>query len=175
MLNLEHTEAIVKLMHAAKLNIQYPKIRLQSDDVTIQLSVAGIKAQMPNSINITDGKPFGQSKFYGRILADGQLKLRIESDIIEHELELFAENPTGYAKLYSSVTGNCMFCARTLTDPQSVAVGYGPICAGHYGLPHGDIETEVANELAQIEMPMPEIKLQSSLLTCPSCGFVIQK
>jgi len=165
MLTQIHTEAIVKLMHTAKLHIAWPKIRLHSlinngikdEELTIQLSVAGNKAQFPNSINITDGKPYGESKFYGRILVDGQLKLRIESDIIEHELELFAENPAGYAKLYSDVTGNCMFCSRLLTDPQSVVVGYGPVCAAHYGLPHGNIETKVAKELAQVEMPMPDV------------------
>ncbi len=32
-------------------------------------------------------------------------------------------------------TGSCCFCARELTDARSVTVGYGPICAGHYGLP----------------------------------------
>ncbi len=174
MLTIEHTESIVKLMHAARLRIKYPKIRLQSDDITIQLSVAGHKAQIPNSVNITDGKPFGESKFYGRILPDGQLKLRIESDIITHELKLFAENPTGYAKLYGKLHGNCMFCSRELSDPQSVVVGYGPICASHYGLPHGDIDTEIANELAEIEMPMPEIKLQLNLIACPNCGTKIE-
>ena len=163
MLTHIHTEAIVKLMHTARLHIEWPKIRLQcldnlSMDMTIQLSIAGNKAKFPNSINITNGKPFGEGKFYGRILTDGQLKLRIESDIIERELELFAENPTGYAKLYSNATGNCMFCTRLLTDPQSVAVGYGPICANHYDLPHGEIDPVIANELAQIEIPIEENK-----------------
>lgn len=182
MLEHTHTEAIVQLMHMARLHIQYPKVRLHSlinngikdEELILQLSVAGNKAHFPNSINITDGKSFGESKFYGRILTNGQLMLRIKSDIIEHELELFAENPAGYAKLYSDVTGNCMFCRRLLTDPQSVAVGYGAICAGHYGLPHGDIETEVANEMAQIEMSMPEIKLPTSLIICPNCGTEIK-
>ena len=31
----------------------------------------------------------------------------------------------------------CVFCSLGLTDERSVAVGYGPVCAGNYGLPWG--------------------------------------
>lgn len=161
MLTRIHTQAIVKLMQTAKLHIEYPKVRLQSDDITIQLSVAGPHAKMPNSINITDSKAFEVGQFYGRIKPDGELMLvhmatNLDT-LIKHELKLFAEQPTQYAKLYSNVTGNCMFCCRELTDPQSVAVGYGPVCAGNFGLPHGEVEKEIANDIAQIEMEMPEV------------------
>ena len=153
---------IVNLMHKAKLHIAYPKIRLQSENLVIQLSVAGNKARQPNSINITDGKSYPNNKYFGHILPNGTLKWSYgttiqETDLISHELELFAKMPTKYAKMYSSATGNCMFCAKTLTDPQSVAVGYGPICAAHFGLPHGEIDQQVANDMAQIEMEMPEL------------------
>lgn len=33
--------------------------------------------------------------------------------------------------------GMCVFCGRTLTDEDSVEVGYGPVCAENNGLPHG--------------------------------------
>lgn len=161
-----HAKAIVDLMHKAKLHIDYPKVRLQSKAFMLQLSVAGPSANMPNSINITDGKPFGSSTFYGRIFPDGIVKFSLKTsvikiEIISHELELFAEAPTEYAKLYSNTTGNCMFCTKTLTDPQSVVVGYGPICAAHYGLPHGEIDKQVANDMTQIEMSLDKLdKLQ---------------
>jgi len=32
----------------------------------------------------------------------------------------------------------------TLTDPRSVAVGYGPDCADNYGLPWGALQCEAA-------------------------------
>lgn len=161
MLTRTHTKTIVKLMQTAKLHIEYPKVRLQSDGITIQLSVAGPHAKVPNSINIIDGKAFGSSIFYGRIFADGTVKFTSAASsiiaTINHELALFAEQPAQYAKLYSNVTGNCMFCRHELTDPQSVAVGYGPVCAGNYGLPHGEVEKEIAENIAQIEMEMPEV------------------
>ena len=35
---------------------------------------------------------------------------------------------------------HCCFCGLELTNTSSVYHGYGPICAGHYGLPWGDKE-----------------------------------
>jgi len=40
--------------------------------------------------------------------------------------------------------GNCCFCCRDLTNAVSVHLGYGPICAEKYGLPHS-IETVTDN------------------------------
>jgi hypothetical protein len=42
------------------------------------------------------------------------------------------------AARFGAVTGSCIFCMRTLTDERSIKVGYGPICAGHNGLPWGE-------------------------------------
>ena len=38
---------------------------------------------------------------------------------------------------YAFESGNCCFCNRTLTTPESCAVGYGPSCAEKHGLPWG--------------------------------------
>lgn len=43
------------------------------------------------------------------------------------------EQAARFGKLY----GICCFCSRTLTDERSIGVGYGPVCAEHYGLPWG--------------------------------------
>ena len=47
------------------------------------------------------------------------------------------EAPLQRAVAAGHETGNCCFCGRELTDERSVSAGYGPICAGHYGLPWG--------------------------------------
>ena len=164
MLTRIHTQAIVKLMQTAKLHVDYPKIKLQQRDFVIQLSVAGERAKYPNSINITDGKPYPNSKWFGRIYTNGNVKYSTSIPngyikTIKTAFEQFAENPTAYAKLYSNVTGNCMFCSRELTDPQSVAVGYGPVCAGNFGLPHGEFTKQLAEDIAQIEMDMSNITM----------------
>ena len=53
-------------------------------------------------------------------------------------IKSYASDPLGKAKEYAAATGNCSFCGLELTDPRSVEVGYGPICADKFGLPWGD-------------------------------------
>lgn len=36
------------------------------------------------------------------------------------------------AKAYGKLYGRCMVCGATLTDPESIAAGIGPICAGRW-------------------------------------------
>lgn len=37
------------------------------------------------------------------------------------------------AKRFGDLYGQCFKCSRTLTDPESIAMGYGPVCAGKMG------------------------------------------
>lgn len=37
------------------------------------------------------------------------------------------------AAKFGHTTGTCLVCARTLTDPESVARGIGPVCASRFG------------------------------------------
>jgi hypothetical protein len=68
----------------------------------------------------------------------------------------FAADPAGVATKFGKLTGKCCFCNSKLTDPKSTDVGYGPVCAKHYGLPHGEVKvgtaaaTAVLNEMEQI-------------------------
>lgn len=49
----------------------------------------------------------------------------------------FSADPEGAAAAYGHETSSCCFCSRELTDERSVKVGYGPVCADHYGLGWG--------------------------------------
>ena len=40
-----------------------------------------------------------------------------------------AKDPVDAAKAYGKLTGSCSCCGRTLTDPQSIELGIGPVCA----------------------------------------------
>lgn len=44
------------------------------------------------------------------------------------------------AALHGKMTGKCCFCNSPLIDQKSTDVGYGPVCAKHYGLPHGKMD-----------------------------------
>ena len=56
---------------------------------------------------------------------------------VAQALTSFNRDPQKAATAYGMATGSCCFCARQLTDARSVEVGYGPICAGNFGLPWG--------------------------------------
>lgn len=49
-------------------------------------------------------------------------------------LDEFEADPTEYVSKMGVATGNCCFCRRELSEPISLTMGFGKICAGHYGL-----------------------------------------
>lgn len=161
---------VIDLMQLANEKIQYPKIHLHEGFV---LQRAGNRATYPGSINITDGKPYGQNQWYGRITTDGRLSMpnhqQRKSESLETQLALFQLDPAAYATLYGKATANCMFCHKELTAPQSIAVGYGPTCAANYGLPWGELDKETADKMSrlQLEMPTPCGKEKSTNLLNP--------
>ena len=61
-----------------------------------------------------------------------------EREWIAARLREFADDPARVAGEHGRLTGNCCFCHHTLEDARSTAVGYGPVCASHYGLPWGE-------------------------------------
>ena len=129
--------SIVKMMHAAKEHIQYPKIRLETlNGSPIVLHVAGDKSKYRGQIMITDGGRYGDNTYYGRIDLSGTLQPSSSTwtkeirGIIEH----LAEDPEASLTQYGQMTGSCACCGRTLTNPASIERGIGPICAGRFGL-----------------------------------------
>lgn len=157
--------AVVDLMNTAHKRIAYPKIRLQYKGLKLQLALAGEKSRYKGSITVTNGGPFGDNIYYGRIDPNGTTEWKrnfsaMQIMEIEQAISQFADNPVEYAKLYSQDTGNCMFCAKELTDPQSVLVGYGPVCAETYGLPHGNINAKDAQAAVEVEHDLADFKLE---------------
>jgi uncharacterized protein DUF6011 len=52
----------------------------------------------------------------------------------EENLRKIANDPLAAAQLYGRLIGECGICGRTLTDPDSIALGIGPICAEKLGM-----------------------------------------
>jgi hypothetical protein len=138
-------EAILSLFQQAAKSLKHPKVRLESrrECFPVLIGMAGESSRYPGSLNITDGGPFGNNVFYGRIQPDGAWEPR--RDCPEEVIELlgeFAADPAGVAARYGRLTGSCCFCGRSLADERSTGVGYGPICAERFGLPWGVQSTE---------------------------------
>jgi len=79
---------------------------------------------------------FGDRPYLGKITPEGELHPSRDAspEIIKRIAEIGADVVRS-AKAHGAQHGNCCFCNRDLTTDESVSNGYGPICAGNYGLP----------------------------------------
>ena len=139
--NFGDFSGVIDLFNVAGGNLKFPKIRLTLDGSPIALSVAQ-KGAHPGSLNITDGKPFGENVWYGRVTPKGEwqrpksMNPRMSTALSGFLAEM-SQDAAGTASKYGRMTGNCMFCNKALTDARSTEVGYGETCAGNWGLPWG--------------------------------------
>jgi len=119
--------------------LKYPKIRLQTrTGAPVVLSRAGDKSKYTGQVMITDGRPYGSNVYYGRVGMDGVFyRSAVDSPAVVELLERLACDPAEVAGEYGRLTGQCCFCGLPLTDARSTAVGYGPVCAGKFGLSWG--------------------------------------
>lgn len=126
--------------------IEFPKLWFEPQEgQRLVVSVAGAASKTPGALNLTDGKPYGQNVWFGRVNLDGSLvQSKAWQPWVGEILDGFAKDPAGFAGAYGKKTGRCCFCGRHLETKESVAVGYGPTCAERFGLPWGDVPKEAA-------------------------------
>jgi hypothetical protein len=131
---------IKNLFAKASNSLKRMKIRLKTKlNQNVVFTIAGERSKYAGQVMITDGGPFGDNKYFGKIDMEGNLlKTGQCDDNVLSLIKEFADNPAETAGKYGRLTGNCCFCMRGLDDERSVSVGYGPVCAGHYGLPWGE-------------------------------------
>ena len=127
---------VIELFTKAKGNLKYPKITLTTESGnTVMLGLAGNKAKKPGTINVTDGKPFGENIWYGRVDAVGNWeKSYSATPEVGNLLKELSIDPAGFATNYGHKHGSCCFCNKTLTHENSVTAGFGPVCADNWGL-----------------------------------------
>lgn len=141
--NVGDLSAINALFDRASQHLKFPAIVMSvpAANMLMRINVAGLSARFPGSLNVTSGeKPIEGMKraWYGRVMKDGAYtpSAGAHSAIVER-LRAFAADPAGIAAEHGKLTGRCCFCNRHLQDERSTAVGYGAICADHYGLAWG--------------------------------------
>lgn len=130
---------IMNLFAKAQAHLKWPKIRLTTPTgQTLCLKLAGNQSKNPGHLMITDGGPYGANKYFGRVDLQGNWNPgRDNTPEVVELLNKLSDDPAGVAAAYGKLTGNCCFCNLPLSDDRSTAVGYGPVCANHYGLPWG--------------------------------------
>lgn len=132
---------IVELMEHAKQHLKFPKFGLEAPSgQRIVLNLAGNRSKYPGTVAVTDGGPYGDNKYFGRIMQDGswQGHRTCPQEVVD-VLESMAHNPASVAAQHGHRTGNCCFCNHKLTSYRSTSVGYGPDCAKRWGLEWGAV------------------------------------
>jgi hypothetical protein len=139
---------VVAMLHFAKRygEIKYPAIRVELEGLPgVKLTLAGGEARFPGSVNI-----LCNGRWMGRIHKRGNVEPRDLDPQVLEVLKRLEADPAGVATLHGRRTGNCCFCGRHLEQKDSVACGYGPICAAKFGLPHaGMAEDDETRALMQ--------------------------
>jgi len=132
-------DGIMALFDATFGKIKYPKIRLKTEaGKKLALSRAGNRSKYAGQIMLTDGGSFGENVYYGRIDEGGKVfPARAMSDDVMETIRNLSADAVKVAGAHGHDTGQCCFCTRHLSDERSVTVGYGPTCAGNFGLPWG--------------------------------------
>jgi len=99
------------------------------------------KVKLPGNVTIsTVNKGVNQGALYlyenenyiGKITPKGQLRLKSFDQSIHDLMEDANENVLKLAQLYGHQTGCCSVCGRELSDPISIRMGIGPVCAKRF-------------------------------------------
>lgn len=130
---------INKMFDNASQKLKRVKVVLQdSTGQKVVLKKAGPTSKYVGQIMISDGGSFGNAAYYGRIDNKGNyMPTKLLTDSIKDLLIQFSTNPVKVASDYGKLVGACCFCSKPLNDERSTEVGYGPVCAGRFGLVWG--------------------------------------
>lgn len=136
---------IIKFLNAAKAHLKAPKVRFLAPDGKGELRIS----MAPDSGKNAGALYVKVNDFYmGMIRQSGEV-VRLSPELVAC-IERIAINPVAAAKAYGALMGRCSFCGIELTDAGSVEVGYGPICAKHYGLPHTPKGTPAVQTVGEV-------------------------
>jgi len=121
-LSLEPVEQAFAKAQAA--GIKRPKLRLG----VFTFSPAPATGVNAGAVYVKEGEIYLGKVLGGRLFAAAACTVDQESQIVA-----VGQDPLSAAIAYGKEFGKCSVCARTLSDPESIARGIGPVCADRFG------------------------------------------
>lgn len=122
-----------RLRCAADTGLKYPKIRIGEFVIAYRISREAaqteylwVECEAGNLCKYTPSTD--KCKLVSKVLSGPE-----EKKLMETLAELLS-NLDESIVAYGRETGNCACCGRELTNPESVALGIGPICASKFGV-----------------------------------------
>lgn len=108
--------------------IKWPKMNLGR----FTFSLAGDNSRNPGAVYVNTAKDAG-GIYLGKIANSLFTRSRDCDSATEAAIIEAATDPKAAAIAYGKKFGRCAICSRELSDPASVELGIGPICAGRMG------------------------------------------
>jgi len=132
--------------------LKFPKLRVLHTDgrSELVLGVTGPKSQVPGSVTVRL-----EWEYLGLVRPTGEAFGNFSAPLVDRLL-LVAENPAKAAQEFAALSGRCSFCYSEITDEGSVEVGYGPICARRWGLPHTPKGSPALSAGAALRVSIPD-------------------
>ena len=97
----------------------------------LALSLAPLSGRNAGSIYVKDDET---GDYLGKVTEDLRFNpLRTAPEWAAEALSRIARDPSAAAVEYGRETGRCSCCGRELTNPDSIALGIGPICKDRWG------------------------------------------
>ena len=109
---------------AKAAGILRPKLRLD----VFTFSPAPDTGKNAGAIYVKEGETYLGKVVGGKLFAVASCTVDQEQSIVS-----VSRDPMQAAIAYGKEFGKCSVCARTLSDPESIARGIGPICADRFG------------------------------------------
>lgn len=124
---------LADMFRTARGHLKYPKLTVGIDGANYTFSLAGDASKNPGFIYVKRN-----GNYIGKVSPTGEFSTVYGAAAEDREaVNKFSQNPVAVAGHHGHLTGNCCFCSKKLSDERSTEVGYGKVCAGHYGLPWG--------------------------------------
>ena len=111
---------------AREAGITWPKLTLD----VFKFSRAGDRSANPGAIYVKDADC---GTYLGKIHHGKFVRSRDCGDDAEAAILRICADPHAAAIAHGKKFGRCSACSRELTDPKSVALSMGPVCAKNYG------------------------------------------
>lgn len=153
--------AIAAFIQGAKdRGLKFPKLRVLDPTGTVEsLMFITTRGSAPGSIAVKVG-----GRFVGTVTPTGEGRGAFGADAtLRNWISVVNSAPLAAAKMFAAIKCNCSFCGLPLTDAGSVEVGYGPVCAKHWGLPHKAKGTQELAPVVEVEVD-PEVSPVDELL-----------
>lgn len=133
--NINFANGVLQLMAEAQgSGLKRPRLTVG----THRFSVAPLDGKNAGYVYVTTqgGTYLGKVSRDGRYFPAPVLQ-KFEADELMRISQLSLEELKQEMVLQGKRSSHCCFCSTTITTNESLAVGYGPVCADRFGLPWG--------------------------------------